>query len=97
MKRADSAYPVQIRSTTEEFRGWAKHRFLTKIQRVRSAGSQPDKPLLRTNLSGSFPSVLRSDSRVGRAKVSCARMKNCPFCNHAPTHLWLESSSPVAF
>jgi len=29
MKRADSPYPVQLRSTTEEFRGWAKHRFLT--------------------------------------------------------------------
>ncbi len=29
MKRADSAYPVQLRSATEEFRGWAKHRFLT--------------------------------------------------------------------
>ena len=29
MKRADSAYPVQLRSATEEFRGWAKHRFLS--------------------------------------------------------------------
>ena len=29
MKRADSAYPVQLRSATEEFRGWMKHRFLT--------------------------------------------------------------------
>ena len=29
MKRADSAYPGQLRSATEEFRGWAKHRFLT--------------------------------------------------------------------
>jgi hypothetical protein len=29
MKRADSTYPVQLRSATEEFRGWAKHRFLT--------------------------------------------------------------------
>ena len=29
MKRADSAYPVQLRSVTEEFRGWVKHRFLT--------------------------------------------------------------------
>ena len=29
MKRADSIYPVQLRSATEEFRGWAKHRFLT--------------------------------------------------------------------
>ena len=29
MKRADSAYPVQRRSSTEEFRGWCKHRFLT--------------------------------------------------------------------
>ncbi len=28
MKRADSVYPVQMRSATEEFRGWAKHRFL---------------------------------------------------------------------
>ena len=28
MKRADSLYPVQLRSTTEEFRGWVKHRFL---------------------------------------------------------------------
>jgi hypothetical protein len=28
MKRADSIYPVQLRSTTEEFRGWIKHRFL---------------------------------------------------------------------
>ena len=28
MKRVDSAYPVQFRSATEEFRGWAKHRFL---------------------------------------------------------------------
>ena len=28
MKRADSAYPVQLRSSTEEFRGWVKHRFL---------------------------------------------------------------------
>ena len=29
MKRADSAYPVQLRSAIEEFRGWCKHRFLT--------------------------------------------------------------------
>ena len=29
MKRADSAYPVQLRSAIEEFRGWSKHRFLT--------------------------------------------------------------------
>ena len=29
MKRAESGYPVQLRSATEEFRGWAKHRFLT--------------------------------------------------------------------
>ena len=29
MKRADSAYPVQLRRSTEEFRGWMKHRFLT--------------------------------------------------------------------
>jgi ATP-dependent DNA ligase len=29
MKRADSAYPVQLHSATEEFRGWMKHRFLT--------------------------------------------------------------------
>lgn len=29
MKRADSAYPVQKRSATEECRGWVKHRFLT--------------------------------------------------------------------
>jgi hypothetical protein len=29
MKRADSAYPMQLRSATEEFRAWAKHRFLT--------------------------------------------------------------------
>ncbi len=29
MKRADSAYPVQLRSATEECRGWVKHRFLT--------------------------------------------------------------------
>lgn len=29
MKRADSPYPVQLRSPAEEFRGWVKHRFLT--------------------------------------------------------------------
>ena len=29
MKRADSQYPVQLRSSSEEFRGWCKHRFLT--------------------------------------------------------------------
>ena len=29
VKRADSIYPVQVRSATEEFRGWCKHRFLT--------------------------------------------------------------------
>jgi hypothetical protein len=29
MKRADAPYPVQLRSATEEFRGWCKHRFLT--------------------------------------------------------------------
>jgi hypothetical protein len=28
MKQADSIYPVQLRSVTEEFRGWMKHRFL---------------------------------------------------------------------
>ena len=28
MKRADSIYPVQLRSATEECRGWCKHRFL---------------------------------------------------------------------
>jgi hypothetical protein len=28
MKRADSSYPVQTRSATEECRGWVKHRFL---------------------------------------------------------------------
>jgi len=27
MKRADSSYPMQLRSATEEFRGWVKHRF----------------------------------------------------------------------
>ena len=27
-KRANSIYPVQTRSATEEFRGWVKHRFL---------------------------------------------------------------------
>ncbi len=29
MKRADSTYPVQLRSATEECRGWCKHRFVT--------------------------------------------------------------------
>ncbi len=29
MKRADSAYPVQLRSAREECRGWVKHRFVT--------------------------------------------------------------------
>ena len=29
MKRGDSTYPVQLRSATEEFRGWVKHRFQT--------------------------------------------------------------------
>jgi hypothetical protein len=29
MKRADSIYPVQLRSPEEEYRGWVKHRFLT--------------------------------------------------------------------
>ena len=29
MKRTDSPYPVQLRSATEEYRGWVKHRFLT--------------------------------------------------------------------
>ena len=29
MKRAESVYPVQLRSVTEKCRGWAKHRFLT--------------------------------------------------------------------
>jgi hypothetical protein len=29
MKRAESAYPVQLRRAKEEFRGWVKHRFLT--------------------------------------------------------------------
>jgi hypothetical protein len=29
MKRADFPYPVQLRSTTEEFRGWVKHRFIS--------------------------------------------------------------------
>ena len=29
MKRADAGYPLQLRSATEEFRGWVKHRFLT--------------------------------------------------------------------
>jgi ATP-dependent DNA ligase len=28
MKRADSSYPVQMRSAMEEFCGWVKHRFL---------------------------------------------------------------------
>ena len=28
MKKADTAYPVQLRSSTEEFRGFVKHRFL---------------------------------------------------------------------
>ena len=28
MKRADSTYPIQNRSATEEFAGWMKHRFL---------------------------------------------------------------------
>lgn len=28
MKRADSVYPVQLRSPTEACRGWVKHRFL---------------------------------------------------------------------
>ena len=29
MKKADSRYPVQLRSAAEEFRVWEKHRFLT--------------------------------------------------------------------
>ena len=29
MKREESDYPVQLRSATEEFRWWVKHRFLT--------------------------------------------------------------------
>ena len=29
MKRADSIYPVQLRSATEEYPRWCKHRFLT--------------------------------------------------------------------
>jgi len=29
MKRGGSIYPVQLRSATEEFPGWVKHRFLT--------------------------------------------------------------------
>ena len=29
MKRTDAIFPVQLRSATEEFRGWAKHRYLT--------------------------------------------------------------------
>lgn len=29
MKRAESGYPVQLRSATEECRGWCKHRFIT--------------------------------------------------------------------
>ena len=29
MKRADSPYPVQLRSATEEYPRWCKHRFLT--------------------------------------------------------------------
>ncbi len=28
MKRADSIYPVQLRSVTEECRGWCKHRWM---------------------------------------------------------------------
>ena len=28
MKRAGSIYPVQLRSATEEYRGWVKHRFV---------------------------------------------------------------------
>ena len=28
MKRAESAYPIQLRSCTEECRGWVKHRFV---------------------------------------------------------------------
>ena len=28
MKRADSAYPVQLQSATEKFRGWVKHRWV---------------------------------------------------------------------
>jgi ATP-dependent DNA ligase len=28
MKRADSIYPVQLRSASEEFPGWVKHRFV---------------------------------------------------------------------
>jgi len=28
MKRAESIYPVQLRSATEECRGWIKHRFV---------------------------------------------------------------------
>jgi len=28
MKRTESAYPVQLRSVTEEFRGWIKHRWV---------------------------------------------------------------------
>ncbi|MEI7823119.1 MAG: hypothetical protein WCK55_19580, partial [Verrucomicrobiota bacterium] len=28
MKRAESVYPVRLRSATEECRGWVKHRFV---------------------------------------------------------------------
>jgi hypothetical protein len=36
MKRADSVYPVQLRSATEECRGWCKHRFVTYKTRINS-------------------------------------------------------------
>ena len=29
MKRTDAVYPVQLRSATEVYRGWGKHRFFT--------------------------------------------------------------------
>jgi len=37
MKRADSIYPVQLRSATEECRGWVKHCFLSQCRKKDSS------------------------------------------------------------
>ena len=63
MKRTDSIYPVQLRSGTEEFRGWMKHRCYTAMG-------------LRWRSSANHRMIVISCKFIKRGKVGC--FTECP-------------------
>ena len=59
----------------------------------REVAFRPESPLDRPEIS---PLPVRAWIRIRTGTRIRARMKNCPFCNAAPSSRWLESESAVA-